>query len=132
MTRRNKIIYWISTLWLALGMTPTGMVQLLKMDEEVEKFSQLGYPGYLLTVLGVWKVLGVIAVLMPKYPLLKEWAYAGFFFNMSGAVLSHLIIGNASRELFGPTLLLILIVVSWYFRPEDRRVVPMGRILVNR
>jgi uncharacterized membrane protein YphA (DoxX/SURF4 family) len=86
MTKRSKIIYWIATIWLALGMVSTGIVQLIKMKEEEAMFTHLGYPAYLLTILGIWKILGVIAILVPKFPLLKEWAYAGFFFAMSGAV----------------------------------------------
>jgi hypothetical protein len=123
MTKRNKIIYWISTIWLALGMTSTGIVQLIKMKEEVDMMIHLGYPLYFLTILGSWKMLGVIAVLIPKFPLLKEWAYAGFFFAMSGAVLSHLASGDGAKEFFGPILLLILTVVSWYFRPADRKTI---------
>ncbi|MEQ6119657.1 DoxX family protein [Reichenbachiella sp. MALMAid0571] len=127
MTKRNKIIYWISTLWLALGMTSTGIVQLIKLEEEVEMMTHLGYPIYFLTIIGVWKILGVVAVLLPKFPLLKEWAYAGFFFNMSGAIISHLAMDDQLTELFGPTLLLILIVVSWYFRPADRKIVSVNQ-----
>ncbi|TCK82917.1 DoxX family protein [Albibacterium bauzanense] len=123
MSRKNKIIYWIATIWLALGMLSTGIVQLLKMKEEVDMMTNLGYPGYLLTILGVWKILGVIAVLIPKFPLLKEWAYAGFFFAMSGAVISHLVQGDDAKDFFGPILLLILIFVSWYFRPADRKTI---------
>jgi len=122
-TKLTKIIYWISTIWLALGMTSTGLVQVLKMQEEVDMFTHLGYPGYFLTILGVWKILGVIAVLVPKFPILKEWAYAGFFFAMSGAVFSHLAMGDGAKEFFGPVLLLILTVVSWYSRPVDRKTV---------
>jgi uncharacterized membrane protein YphA (DoxX/SURF4 family) len=121
MTKRNKIIYWISTLWLALGMVSTGLVQLLKMKEEADLFTHLGYPLYLLTILGIWKMLGVVAVLIPKFPLLKEWAYAGFFFVMSGAVFSHLACGDGAKEYFGPVLLIILTLASWYFRPADRK-----------
>jgi len=125
MTKRNKIIYWVSTIWLALGMVSTGIVQLLKMNEEVDMFTSLGYPRYLLTILGVWKLLGVVAVLIPKFPLIKEWAYAGFFFIMSGAVVSHLINGDETVTLFGPMLLLVLTAVSWYFRPADRKLIPV-------
>jgi len=117
MTKRNKIIYWIATIWLSLGMLSTGIVQLLKVEEEVNMMTHLGYPVYFLTILGVWKILGVVTVLIPKFHLLKEWAYAGFFFAMSGAVISHLISGDEAKEIFGPTLLLVLTVVSWYFRP---------------
>ncbi|MFA6087991.1 DoxX family protein [Mucilaginibacter sp.] len=123
MTKRNKIIYWVSTIWLALGMMSTGTVQLLKVKEEVDSMTHLGYPIYFLTILGIWKILGVVAVLIPKFPLLKEWAYAGFFFAMSGAVFSHLASGDGAKEFFGPILLLILTVVSWYFRPADKKII---------
>ena len=108
---KNKIIYWTSTLWLALGMVSTAAVQLLKGKEGaggVDSITHLGYPIYLLAILGVWKILGVVAVLIPKFPLLKEWAYAGFFFAMSGAVLSHIATGNSVIEIFPSLLLLIL------------------------
>jgi hypothetical protein len=122
MTKRNKIIYWIATLWLALGMLSTGLVQLLKLKEYSDMMAHLGYPLYFLTIIGIWKILGVVIVLIPKFPLLKEWAYAGFFFAMSGAVFSHLAISDDVKELFGPVLLLILTVISWYFRPENRKL----------
>src|SRR3954469_19299687 len=107
MTKRDKIIYWIATLWLSLGMISTGIVQLMKVDEEVSMMTRLGYPAYFLTIIGIWKLLGVVAILIPRFPLLKEWAYAGFFFAMSGAVFSHLAAGDPVKELFGPVLLLI-------------------------
>lgn len=128
MTKRHKIIYWIATIWLALGMVSTGIVQLIKMKEETEMMAHLGYPAYLLTLLAIWKLLGVVAILMPKFPLLKEWAYAGFFFAMSGAVFSHLASGDAVITLFGPTLLLVLTLVSWYFRPANRKIVPANAL----
>jgi len=74
-------------------------------------------------MLGVWKVLGVSILLIPKLPSLKEWAYAGFLFAMSGAFFSHLAIGDGAKEFIGPLLLLILIVVSWYFRPAGRKII---------
>ncbi|MES2004801.1 MAG: DoxX family protein [Bacteroidota bacterium] len=127
MTKRNKIIYWIATAWLCLGMLSTGIVQLLQLKEEATLFTHLGYPLYLLTILGIWKILGVIAVLVPKFPLLKEWAYAGFFFTMSGAVFSHAAIGDGAKEFFGPVLLLILTVASWYFRPLNKTTISVTR-----
>ncbi|KIQ14608.1 DoxX-like family protein [Flavobacterium sp. MEB061] len=123
MTKRNKIIYWITTIWLALGMTSTGIVQIIKLKEEVDMMTHLGYPLYFLTLLGVWKILGIIAILIPKFPLLKEWTYAGFFFAMSGAIFSHLSVGDDAIALFGPTLLIVLTIISWYFRPADRKVI---------
>ncbi len=130
MSKRNKIIYWIATVWLSLGMLATGIQQLLKVQSEgavappgVYGIKELGYPVYFLTILGVWKILGVIALLIPKFPLLKEWAYAGFFFLTTGAIFSHFATGNSVNEIFPSLLLLALTVVSWYFRPANRKLV---------
>ncbi|MFN7160543.1 MAG: DoxX family protein [Candidatus Gracilibacteria bacterium] len=123
MTKTNKIIYWIATLWLALGMVSTAVVQIMQIPEEAALMTKLGYPLYFLTLLGIWKILGVAAVLAPKFPLLKEWAYAGFFFAMSGAIFSHIAAGNPVADIFPALLLLVLTVVSWYFRPADRRLI---------
>jgi uncharacterized membrane protein YphA (DoxX/SURF4 family) len=129
MKKRNKIIYWVATLWLALGMVSTGTVQLLKQESKgalappgVWGIKQLGYPVYLLTILGVWKILGVVAILIPKFPLLKEWAYAGFFFLITGAIFSHIASASPMVEYFPSLLLLVLIVTSWYFRPAERKI----------
>ena len=127
MTKRSKIIYWIATLWLALGMASTGGVQLFKTKEEGEMMAHLGYPLYFLTIQGIWKILGVIAVLIPKFTLLKEWAYAGFFFAMSGAIFSHLASGDGAKDFFGPLLLLILTILSWYFRPANRKIISVNQ-----
>jgi uncharacterized membrane protein YphA (DoxX/SURF4 family) len=124
MTKTTKIIYWVATIWLSLGMLSTGVVQLLKGKTGaggVDSITHLGYPAYFLTILGIWKVLGVIAVLIPKFPVLKEWAYAGFFFAMSGAIFSHIASGSPVSEIFPSLLLLVLTVISWYLRPADRR-----------
>jgi uncharacterized membrane protein YphA (DoxX/SURF4 family) len=133
MKKRDKIIYWIATIWLALGMISTGAVQLFRLKGNgpgsVDSMTHLGYPVYLVTILGVWKFLGVVALLIPKFPLLKEWAYAGFFFIMSGAIFSHIAVGDTMKELFPSLLLLILTVISWYFRPGSRASVA-GRNIV--
>lgn len=122
MKKRNKIIYWIATIWLSLGMISTAMVQLMHMEEEVQKMQELGYAPYFLTIVGVWKILGVIAILVPRLPLIKEWAYAGFFFLMTGALFTHMAAGDGAAELFGPSLLIVLTITSWYFRPAERRL----------
>ncbi|HYF02126.1 MAG TPA: DoxX family protein [Patescibacteria group bacterium] len=121
MKKRDKIIYWIATLWLSLGMVSTGIVQLLSMKDEIAAMLHLGYPVYFLKILGVWKILGVVAVLIPRTPLLKEWAYAGFFIAMSGAAFSHIAMGTLD-EIFPSLLLLALTIISWYFRPADRKI----------
>ena len=131
MTKRNKIIFWVSTIWMALGMLSTGAVQLFKVKEGqggADMITHLGYPVYLLTLLGIWKILGVVALLVPKFPLLKEWAYAGFSFIMSGAVFSHIVSGDSVSELIPSLLFLILTFVSCYFRPADRKIISVKSI----
>lgn len=120
--KRKKIFYWIFTLWMSLGMASTAIVQLLQNKDELANFTNLGYPSYLMIIIGVWKLLGVIVILIPKCLLLKEWAYAGFFFVMSGAVISHLIIGDTAGRTFPAVLLLALVIISWYLRPDTRKI----------
>ncbi len=127
MKKRDKIIYWIATLWLALGMTSTGIVQLMQMDAEVEMMNKLGYPIYFLSIIGVWKILGVVAVLIPKRAVLKEWAYAGFFFTTTGAIVSHIAVDDPMADVFPPLLLLVLTIVSWYYRPISRKTTTQNK-----
>lgn len=122
MDKKAKIIYWITTCWLALGMLSTGMVQILNLPEEVQKMALLGFPAYFIRLIGVWKIAGVLTILLPKLVLLKEWAYAGFFFTMTGAIVAHCVNADPAKEYFGPTLLLILTVLSWYYRPAERKI----------
>ena len=126
MKKRNKIIYWIATVWLASAMLASGVQQLLHTKSFVDIVIPLGYPMYFLTILGIWKILGVIAILIPKFTLLKEWAYAGFFFVMSGALFSHLAMGEPMTAIIPPVILLIMTVLSWYLRPAERRIVPVN------
>lgn len=126
MTKRTKIIYWVFTIWMSLGMVSTAIVQLIGRKEETEMILDLGYPLYFMTLLGVWKILGVMVVLAPKLPVLKEWAYAGFFFAMSGAAYSHIVSGHSFTEIFPSLLLLILTMLSWYLRPPGRKIVQVS------
>jgi uncharacterized membrane protein YphA (DoxX/SURF4 family) len=134
MTKRNKTIYWVSTLWLVSGMLSSGILQLFRAKAEgtlsppgVFGITHLGYPVYFLTILGIWKILGVVAILIPKFPLLKEWAYAGFFFVVTGAAYSHVAVGDSMKELFPAVLLLVMTVLSWYFRPAERKIVSLNQ-----
>src|SRR5580692_7026685 len=111
MKKSNKIIYWIATIFLAFGMLAGGAQQLLQTGGYVDIFRHLGYPLYFMSIIGAWKILGVIAILIPGTGVLKEWAYAGFFFVMSGAVISHLAMGDGLKETFASLSLLILTVV---------------------
>jgi len=120
--KTKKIIYWIFTLWMSLGMVATGWVQIAPSHNEPAFITGLGFPGYFLVMLGVCKILGVVAALVPGHPLLKEYAYAGFFFIMGGAVVSHIAHGDALSQMLPSILLLTVTLLSWLFRPADRRI----------
>jgi hypothetical protein len=125
MKKAYKIIYWIATLWLSLGMFATGLGQILKGKTGpagVDSLTHLGYPMYFLTLLGVAKILGVVVVLSPKLPLLKEWAYAGFTFMMLGAIYSHIAVDYSFVAIIPALWLLILALLSWWLRPASRRI----------
>jgi uncharacterized membrane protein YphA (DoxX/SURF4 family) len=130
MTRGQKIIYWVSTLVLASGLIGSGAQQLLRIEGEEALappyawgIVKLGYPVYLLTILGIWKLLGAVMILLPRYPLPKEWAYAGIFFLLTGAIFSHIASDHGWLELLPALFLLVLTILSWYFRPADRKLV---------
>ena len=128
MTKTKKIIYWIATALLAIGMLQSGIFAVLRTKQWVDLITPLGYPIYFLTILGMWKILGVIAILIPRFPLLKEWAYAGFFFAMTGALASHLACNDyAVKAFLGPIFQTIFIILSWYFRPADRKVMSVNQ-----
>ena len=104
-------------------MASTAIIQLSKSKEGIDMMNHLGYPVYFLNILGIWKILGVVAILIPRFPLLKEWAYAGFFFAMTGAAFSRIQTGDSIGEILPSLFLLTLVLISWYFRPADRRIV---------
>ncbi len=124
MKKRNVIIYWVATVLLAFGMLGSGLAQLFQAKEMVDIVVPLGYPLYFLYIIGTWKILAVVVILLPGLKLVKEWAYAGLFFVMTGAVISHLASGDESiKGIIGPFMQTIFIILSWYFRPADRKII---------
>jgi len=118
--------YWATTILIALetlagGITDLahGRTMLLSGPPVIGVITQLGYPVYLLTILGIWKLLGGITLLVPRFPRLKEWAYAGIFFELTGAAASHAARGNW-REIIAPLILVALTLTSWLLRPSRR------------
>lgn len=122
MNKRKLIAYWIITIFMAFGTTAGAIQQTFQIGGYNEVVTGLGYPLYLLSIIGIWKLLGVLTILIPGFLLAKEWAYAGFFFVMSGAFLSHLIIGQPFVEAIPSLTLLIATVLSWSLRPENRKL----------
>jgi uncharacterized membrane protein YphA (DoxX/SURF4 family) len=123
MTIRTKAIgYWTTTAMLAFALLSGGAAELARRADNVEGMLHLGYPLYFITIIGFWKVLGGIALLAPRFPRLKEWAYAGAFFNMTGAVASHAVCGDSVGHLIAPGFIALLTVASWALRPQSRIV----------
>lgn len=107
-----KITYWIITGLVAVALLMGGVMDLMHNEQVADAMGKLGYPAYVMTILGVAKVLGVIALLVPKFPAIKEWAYAGFVFDLVGAIWSHVAVGDAAGSA-APVIILSLLLVSY-------------------
>lgn len=114
--------YWATTGLVAFAMASGGLMDLARPEELTRNMAALGYPAYFMTILGTWKVLGAVAVLAPRTARLKEWAYAGIVFDLSGAALSHAFVGDAAGKVLTPVFLLGLAMASWALRPASRRL----------
>lgn len=121
MEKRKNIGYWITTSLLCFCLLG-GIGQLFQVKEVVAGFAPLGYPTYFISIIGFWKVLAIIAILVPKLPLVKEWAYAGIFFAMTGASASHIAVNDSAFHIIMPLLIAGLAVCSWYLRPLTRKI----------
>lgn len=122
MKKHNLIIYWIFTIFLSFAMLAGGIQQTLQIGGYNDIVTALHYPLYMLSILGIWKCLGVIAILVPGFPVLKEWAYAGFFFVLSGAAISHFVCQEPFTAALPSLILLLVTIISWYFRPPARKL----------
>ncbi len=120
-SRGRTIAYWVTTMLVAAESVLGGVWDILQIPYVRADIDNLGYPAYILVIIGVWKLLGAVAVLVPRFPRLKEWAYAGMFFNYTGAVASHLAVGHGAKSLAYPIIITGLVVASWALRPSARR-----------
>ena len=121
-SRGRLVTYWIVTALIAFEMALGGAWDLLRTPLVRAISDHIHFPLYVLTILGFWKVAGAIAILVPRYPLLKEWAYAGGFFVYSGAVASHLLVGDGPDHWAAPPVFAVMVVASWWLRPPNRRL----------
>jgi uncharacterized membrane protein YphA (DoxX/SURF4 family) len=119
-TKPRLIVYWVTTGLFAATFLASGAAELASAPAVVLSMRALGYPAYLLFILGVWKVLGAAALLAPRLPRLKEWAYAGIFFDLTGAAASHAYSGDRVARIALPLLLLLIAAASWALRPPTR------------
>jgi uncharacterized membrane protein YphA (DoxX/SURF4 family) len=116
----RSIVYWIATSITAFVFLSGGVADVLHPSFVMDGMSLLGYPAYFATILGVWKVLGGAVVLSPRLPLVKEWAYAGMFFNLTGAAASHAAVGDPLGKIATPLVILLVVAASWALRPANR------------
>jgi len=119
MNARN-LGYWVSTGLVAVAFGLGGVMDLSGSPEVLASVTHLGYPAYLAGLLGIWKLLGTAAILAPGNARLKEWAYAGMFFDLTGAAYSHAASGDPAKAVLTPLIVLGLVAASWALRPQDR------------
>ncbi|EYF03082.1 DoxX family protein [Chondromyces apiculatus] len=119
-TKTKRVGYWIATGLAAFAFLAGGAADLAATPDMLASMAHLGYPPYLTTILGVWKLLGAVAILAPGFPRLKEWAYAGMFFDLTGAAVSHAAVNDGAAKILTPLVLLGIVAASWALRPESR------------
>jgi hypothetical protein len=120
--KTRMIGYWAATGLLTVAFAAGGAFDTFGGAPVAAMLGHLGYPAYFGTLLGVWKMLGAAAIVAPRFPRLKEWAYAGMFFDLSGAAISHATVGDGAAKVIVPLVLLALVVVSHSLRPATRSV----------
>ncbi|MCO4760324.1 MAG: DoxX family protein [Myxococcales bacterium] len=130
--KTRTIIYWLATALITLPIALAGVMHIIQPPEMVQNMTHLGFPLYVATILGVWKLLSVPALLAPGLGRLKEWAYAGIAFDLIGASASHFAVGDGAGLILTPLVLLAIAAVSWGMRPASRRLassaVPQRRV----
>jgi hypothetical protein len=120
--KRKAIAYWICTVVIALCIGSGGAAQALRVPQNVQGMTALGYPLHFIVLLGVWKVLGALTLLAPRLRLVKEWAYAGIFIDLSGAVVASAAHAGGAFHVIAPLVLIGVLAASWVLRPESRRL----------
>jgi uncharacterized membrane protein YphA (DoxX/SURF4 family) len=121
--------FWAATILGPASFVIGGYLHLIRDPQVIATLGHLGYPAYFATILGVWKLLGAIAIVMPGFPRLKEWAYAGFFFDLTGAAASRAFAGDGALDIAAPLVFLALVAASWALRPPSRALAPAAGAL---
>ena len=118
--------YWVATILGPASFVIGGYLHLTRDPQVMATLAHLGYPPYFATILGVWKTLGAIAIVAPGFPRLKEWAYAGFFFDLTGAAATRAFVGDGVVDIIAPLAFLALVAASWALQPARRGLVRAG------
>ena len=129
---KQTIGYWVTTALVVFVFLAGGVFDLMRPPQLVETMQHLGYATYVAVILGAWKVAGAAVLVAPRLPLLKEWAYAGMVFDLTGAALSHRAVGDPAAAVATPLVILALVAASWFLRPSSRRLADtMWKGMVN-
>lgn len=124
-SRSQIIAYWVTTALVVSELALGGVWDILRVPQVRDLIERLGYPLYFLVILGIWKLLGAVALVIPRFPRLKEWAYAGVFFDLTGAVSSQFASGLIDAcTMAYPIVMTGVAVASWALRPPSRRLDP--------
>lgn len=119
---RKSVAYWVCTGVTAFVFVSGGAVYVMRVPEAVQGVMNLGFPLHFIVFLGICKLLGGLVVLLPGFPLVKEWAYAGMIFDLVGAAVASAATGIEVRHVWVPLLIAVIVVASWALRPESRRL----------
>jgi uncharacterized membrane protein YphA (DoxX/SURF4 family) len=118
----RKTAYWVTTILGPTSFVIGGVLNLTQSEQVLTALQHLGYPAYFASMLGTWKLLGAIVITVPRLARLKEWAYAGFCFDLTAAAFSHASVGDGAVNIVAPLVYLALVLASWALRPESRRL----------
>jgi uncharacterized membrane protein YphA (DoxX/SURF4 family) len=118
--KSKTITFAIVTVLVCLAFAGSGIANVVHAPHIAKDMAHLGYPAYFSTVLGAWKILGALAIAVPAFPRVKEWAYAGMMFDLTGAAISRAVVGDGAAGVIPPLIVASLVVASWLLRPDGR------------
>ena len=118
--KAKAIGYWVCTLAIALLLLSGGIMQVMRSPTAIAGITHLGYPVHFAVLLGVWKILGAIVILLPGFAPVKEWAYAGIFIDLTAASIAHTVAGDGAGNIIAPLVFTVVVVASWALRPASR------------
>jgi len=124
MTRQTirTVAFWTATIFGPASFVIGGVLNLSQSQQVAETMHHLGYPLYFASILGFWKLAGAVAIVVPGFPRVKEWAYAGFFFDLTAAAASRAAVGDSAADVIAPLVFLALVMTSWALRPSSRKL----------